>query len=111
MLGRSDTTLNPGGVRIGTAEIYRQVEFFSEVLDAAVIGQEWQDDVRVVLFVIMKDGAELTDNLRQEIKRKIREGASRGMFQLLLKPCQIYQEQSQGRLVNSLFAISSMAKK
>lgn len=76
VLGRSDTTLNPGGVRIGTAEIYRQVEFFSEVLDAAVIGQEWQDDVRVVLFVIMKDGAELTDNLRQEIKRKIREGAS-----------------------------------
>jgi acyl-coenzyme A synthetase/AMP-(fatty) acid ligase len=59
MLGRSDATLNPGGVRIGTAELYRQVEPLPEVEDSLVIGQEWEGDVRVILFVKMADGADV----------------------------------------------------
>ncbi|RIL07824.1 MAG: acetoacetate--CoA ligase [Proteobacteria bacterium] len=74
--GRSDATLNPGGVRIGTAEIYRQVEQLDEVVESIVIGQPWQDDVRVVLFVRLRDGAELDDALRDKIKRRIRENAT-----------------------------------
>lgn len=74
--GRSDAILNPGGVRIGTAEIYRQVELLDEVVEGLVIGQEWDDDVRVVLFVRLKDGVELTDELIKKIKTTIRKGAS-----------------------------------
>ena len=58
--GRSDATLNPGGVRIGTAEIYRQVESFAEIEEALVVGQNWDNDVRVILFVKMAAGANLT---------------------------------------------------
>jgi acetoacetyl-CoA synthetase len=74
--GRSDATLNPGGVRIGTAEIYAQVEQIPEVLEAIAIGQDWDSDVRVVLFVRLKEGARLDDALRDKIRRKIRAGAS-----------------------------------
>ena len=74
--GRSDSTLNPGGVRIGTAEIYRQVEQLEEVKEAIVIGQAWDGDVRVVLFVVLNDGLSLDDALRQKIKLQIRNGAS-----------------------------------
>ena len=74
--GRSDATLNPGGVRIGTAEIYRQVEQLPEVQESVVIGQDWDNDVRVVLFVVLKPGASLDDPLRERIKRQIRSGAS-----------------------------------
>ncbi|MBM3567995.1 MAG: acetoacetate--CoA ligase [Alphaproteobacteria bacterium] len=74
--GRSDAVLNPGGVRIGTAEIYRQVETLDEVAEALVIGQDWQDDVRVVLFVRMKEGIALDDALRDRIRKRIRENAS-----------------------------------
>lgn len=74
--GRSDATLNPGGVRIGTAEIYRQVEQLEEVVESLVIGQDWQDDVRIVLFVRLREGEELTEVLREKIRRQIREGAS-----------------------------------
>jgi acetoacetyl-CoA synthetase len=74
--GRSDATLNPGGVRIGTAEIYAQVEAINEILEALAIGQEWGDDVRVVLFVRLADGVVLDDALRRRITRRIREGAS-----------------------------------
>ncbi|MDG0980445.1 MAG: acetoacetate--CoA ligase [Halieaceae bacterium] len=70
--GRSDTILNPGGVRIGTAEIYRQVQKVPEVLDSLCIGQDWNDDVRVVLFVVLKDGEVLTNTLRDKIKKTIR---------------------------------------
>ena len=70
--GRSDAVLNPGGVRIGTAEIYRQVDKVEAVLESIVIGQEWKNDVRVVLFVKMREGQELTDNLIKEIKSVIR---------------------------------------
>jgi acetoacetyl-CoA synthetase len=70
--GRSDAVLNPGGVRIGTAEIYRQVEKVPQVLDSVAIGQQWQDDVRVVLFVRLRDGVVLDDNLQQQIRQVIR---------------------------------------
>jgi acetoacetyl-CoA synthetase len=70
--GRSDATLNPGGVRIGTAEIYRQVETLDEVVESLVIGQQWEDDVRVVLFVRLREGIELTDELVKTIRTQIR---------------------------------------
>ncbi len=70
--GRSDAVLNPGGVRIGTAEIYRQVEHFDEVLEALVIGQRWQGDTRVVLFVTLRDGLALDDELAARIRKRIR---------------------------------------
>ena len=74
--GRSDATLNPGGVRIGTAEIYNQVEQMDEVLEAICIGQTWQDDVRVVLFVRLAEGNQLDDDLVRKIKSRIRTGAT-----------------------------------
>lgn len=70
--GRSDAVLNPGGVRIGTAEIYRQVEKVPQVLDSVAIGQQWQDDVRVVLFVRLQDGVELDASLQEQIRQVIR---------------------------------------
>ncbi len=70
--GRSDATLNPGGVRIGTAEIYRQVERIDEVIEAICIGQDWQGDVRVVLFVRLREGRTLDDTLRDRIRKQIR---------------------------------------
>jgi acetoacetyl-CoA synthetase len=70
--GRSDAVLNPGGVRIGTAEIYRQVEQLDEVAESLVIGQDWQNDVRVVLFVRLRDGLRLDDALAAKIKSRIR---------------------------------------
>ena len=72
ILGRSDAVLNPGGVRIGTAEIYRQVERLDEVLESLAIGQDWQNDVRVVLFVRLRSGAALDDGLIRRIKDTIR---------------------------------------
>ena len=74
--GRSDATLNPGGVRIGTAEIYRQVEKLDEVVESIVIGQDWQKDVRVVLFVRLRDDLTLDEALRQRIRDTIRRHAS-----------------------------------
>ena len=70
--GRSDATLNPGGVRIGTAEIYRQVEKLDEVLEGIVIGQEWDNDVRVVLFIVLRKGLTLDDALTDKIKKQVR---------------------------------------
>ena len=74
--GRSDTTLNPGGVRIGTAEIYRHVEQMPEVLEALVFGQEWQNDTRIVLLVRLAEGTGLTDELADEIRARIRTGCT-----------------------------------
>jgi len=74
--GRSDATLNPGGVRIGTAEIYAVVEKLPEVREAIAVGQAWEDDVRVVLFVILTEGESLTDTLVTTIRNNIRNGAS-----------------------------------
>jgi acetoacetyl-CoA synthetase len=76
MYGRSDATLNPGGVRIGTAEIYNVVENMPEVADSLVIGQDWESDVRVVLFVKLAEGVELDEDLQKKIKNTIRANAS-----------------------------------
>ena len=74
--GRSDATLNPGGVRIGTAEIYRQVEQFDEILEALAIGQDWDGDTRVILFVVMRPGHTLTDELQDRIRKTLRANCS-----------------------------------
>jgi acetoacetyl-CoA synthetase len=74
--GRSDATLNPGGVRIGTAEIYRQVEQIPEIVEALAIGQDWAGDVRIILFLRLSAGAKLDDALVARIKTAIRSGAS-----------------------------------
>jgi acetoacetyl-CoA synthetase len=74
--GRSDAVLNPGGVRIGTAEIYRQVEQIEQVVESLVIGQDWEGDVRVVLFVKLRDGVNLDDALVAAIKRRIRDNTT-----------------------------------
>ena len=76
MYGRSDATLNPGGVRIGTAEIYRQMDQIEEIEDSVVVSQNWKNDVRVILFVKMAEGYELSENLKNKIKNTIRTNAS-----------------------------------
>ena len=74
--GRSDATLNPGGVRIGTADIYRLMAGFPEIEDSVVVGQEWKNDVRVILFVKMAPGYDLTEEYMKKIKTFIRANAS-----------------------------------
>jgi acetoacetyl-CoA synthetase len=74
--GRSDAVLNPGGVRIGTAEIYRQVEQIDAVLESVVVGQQWQGDERIVLFVRLRDGVFLDESLRRRIRDRIRQNTS-----------------------------------
>jgi acetoacetyl-CoA synthetase len=74
--GRSDATLNPGGVRIGTADIYSVLEMIPEVADSVIIGQDWKEDVRIILFVKLQTGATLNEDLRKAIKDKIRDETS-----------------------------------
>ncbi len=74
--GRSDAILNPGGVRIGTSEIYRQVEKLDEVLESIAVGQDWEGDVRVVLFVVLRPGLTLNDELRARIRKVIRDNTT-----------------------------------
>jgi acetoacetyl-CoA synthetase len=74
--GRSDAVLNPGGVRIGTSEIYRQVEQLDEILESIAVGQDWDDDVRVVLFVVLRDAVNLDDELKQRIRKVIRDNTT-----------------------------------
>ena len=74
--GRSDAVLNPGGVRIGTAEIYRQVESIPEVLESLAIGQTWQGDTRVVLFVRLREGVTLDEGLETRIRRRVRDNTT-----------------------------------
>ncbi len=74
--GRSDATLNPGGVRIGTAEIYRQVEQVDGVLESIAVGQHWQGDERVILFVRLREGVALDDALRERIRKQIRDNTT-----------------------------------
>jgi acetoacetyl-CoA synthetase len=76
IFGRSDATLNPGGVRIGTAEVYRQVDQLKEIEDSIVVGQNWKKDVRIILFVKMAEGYGLTEGLKDTIKKTIRTNAS-----------------------------------
>jgi acetoacetyl-CoA synthetase len=74
--GRSDAVLNPGGVRIGTAEIYRQVEQLDEIVESLVVGQRWQDDERIILFVRLREGISLSPDLEDRIRRRIRENTT-----------------------------------
>jgi acetoacetyl-CoA synthetase len=74
--GRSDSTLNPGGIRIGTAEIYRIIESLEEITDSIVIGQKWKEDIRIILFVVLKEGNTLTKELIEKIKTSIRNSAT-----------------------------------
>jgi len=74
--GRSDATLNPGGVRIGTAEIYRQVESLDEVLESICVGQDWEGDVRIILFVRLRDGLQLDEDLQDRIRKTIRQNTT-----------------------------------
>jgi acetoacetyl-CoA synthetase len=76
IFGRSDAVLNPGGIRIGTAEIYRQVEQLPEILESLCIGQDWQDDVRIVLFVKLRDGIAFDEVLQQKIRDQIRRNTT-----------------------------------
>ena len=74
--GRADAVLNPSGVRIGTAEIYSQVQKVEEVVDCMAVGQKWDNDERVILFVVMRDGIALTDDIKKKIKTIIRDNAT-----------------------------------
>jgi acetoacetyl-CoA synthetase len=74
--GRSDTTLNPGGVRIGTAEIYRQLDKVPEIIDSVVIGQDWNNDTRIVLFVTLSKNTALNQTLKNKIRETLRNHAS-----------------------------------
>lgn len=84
--GRSDATLNPSGVRIGTAEIYRQVESMEEITDSIVVGQDWENDVRVILFVKTSPNVVLDDNLKNKIKKTIRDNTSPRHVPALILP-------------------------
>jgi acetoacetyl-CoA synthetase len=74
--GRSDTTLNPGGVRLGTAEIYSEVEKFREIKESIVVGQSWDNDIRIILFIVMNEKFILNEDLLNKIKIQIRKNAS-----------------------------------
>ena len=74
--GRSDTTLNPGGVRLGTAEIYSVVEKFEEIKESIVVGQSWDNDIRIILFVVVNFRYELNQTLKDKLKKEIRKQAS-----------------------------------
>ena len=76
IFGRSDTTLNPGGVRLGTAEIYGVVEKFDEIQESIVIGQSWNNDIRIILFIVLNKGYHLTDGIKDKIKKAIRINTS-----------------------------------
>ena len=76
ILGRSDATLNPGGVRIGTSEIYRRVDLFDEISESLAVGQSWMSDVRIILFVVVADGFLFDDSLANRLRQSIRDGAS-----------------------------------
>jgi len=76
IFGRSDTTLNPGGVRLGTAEIYSVVEKFEEIQESIVIGQSWNNDIRIILFIILNKGYNLTNEIKDKIKKEIKAKAS-----------------------------------
>ena len=76
IFGRSDTTLNPGGVRLGTAEIYSEIERFKEIKESLVVGQSWDNDVRIILFVILNPNYKLNENLLKKLKLQIRQNAS-----------------------------------
>ena len=74
--GRSDTTLNPGGVRLGTSEIYSELEKFEEIKESLVVGQDWDNDIRIILFLVLNSNFQLNSELISDIKRRIRHNLS-----------------------------------
>ena len=82
IFGRSDTTLNPGGVRLGTAEIYNVVDKFNEIQESIVIGQSWGNDIRIILFVVFNSVYTLNSEIKDKIKKAIRSNASPDMYLL-----------------------------
>ena len=97
--GRSDSILNPGGVRIGTAEIYRQVTSVDEVMECIAVGQEWADDIRIILFVHLKKGYQLTPDLIQKIKQQIRQNTTPRHVPALILEVQDIPKTLNGKLV------------
>ena len=97
--GRSDATLNPGGVRIGTAEIYRQVESFEEIEESVVVGQSFDDDIRIVLFVKMNMNFDLTDKLTQKIKSSIKNNCSPRHVPSIILKCPDVPKTKSGKVV------------
>ncbi|MEQ6885054.1 acetoacetate--CoA ligase [Salicola sp. Rm-C-2C1-2] len=97
--GRADAVLNPGGVRIGTAEIYRQVEKLDEVLESIAVGQQWEDDQRVVLFVRLREGEELSDELRARIRVTLRENTTPRHVPALILQVQDIPRTLSGKIV------------
>ena len=97
--GRSDATLNPGGVRIGTAEIYRQVESFEEIEESVVVGQSFDDDIRIVLFVKMNMNFDLTDELTQKIKSSIKNNCSPRHVPSIILECPDVPKTKSGKVV------------
>jgi acetoacetyl-CoA synthetase len=76
IFGRSDTTLNPGGVRLGTSEIYNEVDKFKEIQESIAIGQSWKNDIRIILFIVLNKGHILTEDIKSKIKKAIKTNAS-----------------------------------
>ena len=97
--GRSDATLKPGGVRIGTAEIYRQVESFDQINEALVVGQNFNDDIRIVLFLKMKDNEILNENLIKDIKLKIKSNCSPRHVPTIILDCPDIPRTKSGKIV------------
>jgi len=97
--GRSDATLNPGGVRIGTAEIYRVVEKMPEIAESVAVGQRWNDDTRIVLFVVMRPGYALDDALHARIRAKLRQEASPRHVPAVILPVQEIPKTISGKIV------------
>lgn len=97
--GRSDAVLNPGGVRIGTAEIYRQVEQNDEVLESLVVGQDYEGDCRIVLFVILRNGVTLSEQLQEKIKQGIRLNASPRHVPALIRQVTDIPRTKSGKIV------------
>ena len=97
--GRSDTTLNPGGVRLGTAEIYSQIEKFEEIKDSIVVGQSWDNDIRIVLFIVLNHNYKLNEDLLLKIKKQIKENASPRHVPYKIFPIKDIPKTKNGKIV------------
>jgi len=97
--GRSDTTLNPGGVRLGTAEIYSEVEKFDEINEALVVGQSWDNDIRIILFVVLNSQSNLTEELITQIKKQIKKNASPRHVPYKIFPIKDIPKTKNGKIV------------
>jgi acetoacetyl-CoA synthetase len=99
IFGRSDTTLNPGGVRLGTAEIYNVVEKFKEVKESIVVGQNWKNDIRILLFIVLNKGFVLTKKIKEKLKIEIKSKASPRHVPSIILPILEVPKTKNGKLV------------